>query len=675
MRWNLSLRTFYFATWWALVGLTLLLALVSQACAPPILGLAFLFCLPSLVPRWSKLSFRMVVTALGIFGAVCAAMGIFSFHSSQDIAGLVQYGLVGLLPILLWRKSRPNGNWMALLLVFLISLVSLILGEEAIEFLLFILFALAVVFNLNAAHLYQHVGAFESAQTQIPRSYLPSFCYSVAMGMLLAMGIFLLFPRSVRWVSPFGLRSRDKTTNYTGTIALDGSSVRESTDIALRIEAMDSAWLARRGPTLYLRGNSLDTFDGVHWINSKRPVNRFQNTRPLHYTEDVEPEVHFVKIYRESGAGEWVLYPGVLREVVGPPDFVSSLRYDENQNLARFGAQSERYWYEVGIAIPRQADLDLPLSRYRQLGDPQSRYLTLGDGIAEKPYFKKWTREVGVDPRHATLQQALFALNIEFHQRYKATYQHAMPVKNSFSYFLTRGREGHCEYFATAAALFLRHLGIPSRVVLGYRGGEWNGVAQVLEVREAAAHAWVELYVPGTGWVTYDPTPVEFRVPPAGLWEEAALYLSAARFWFERYIVQYNGNTQRGLANRLVELRVAAAHGSRFSWVWWERLLAGLAGVAAVGALALRARRRRRRSTRRFTVPEYYAIFVKRLKTLGYSRQSGETYAAFHSRLRSAKFDPELIARIDSVLERDLYSPRTAPSPERQSLKRRVRAR
>jgi len=68
-------------------------------------------------------------------------------------------------------------------------------------------------------------------------------------------------------------------------------------------------------------------------------------------------------------------------------------------------------------------------------------------------------------------------------------------------------RTGHCEYFASAMALLARSLSIPARVVAGYRVTERNELGGYDLVRERNAHAWVEAWIPGQGWRTYDPTP------------------------------------------------------------------------------------------------------------------------------------------------------------------------
>jgi transglutaminase-like putative cysteine protease len=73
--------------------------------------------------------------------------------------------------------------------------------------------------------------------------------------------------------------------------------------------------------------------------------------------------------------------------------------------------------------------------------------------------------------------------------------------------FLFDSKSGYCEQFATAATLMLRSLNIPARLATGYATGDYNPVLNEAVVRERDAHAWVEVYFQGFGWVPVDPTP------------------------------------------------------------------------------------------------------------------------------------------------------------------------
>ncbi|HZY64505.1 MAG TPA: transglutaminaseTgpA domain-containing protein [Rubrobacteraceae bacterium] len=70
-----------------------------------------------------------------------------------------------------------------------------------------------------------------------------------------------------------------------------------------------------------------------------------------------------------------------------------------------------------------------------------------------------------------------------------------------------RRERGYCEQFSSSLAVMARSLGIPARVTTGYVSGEYNPFTGLYEVKASDAHAWVEVYFPGYGWSTFDPTP------------------------------------------------------------------------------------------------------------------------------------------------------------------------
>lgn len=108
----------------------------------------------------------------------------------------------------------------------------------------------------------------------------------------------------------------------------------------------------------------------------------------------------------------------------------------------------------------------------------------------------------------------------------------ATPQGEDFvNYFLTKNRKGYCAHFATAATLIFREMGIPARYVEGYAfsfetvlaseqndtkryGNYYQGYSTIgestvmdVEVTDAMAHAWVEIYVDGFGWKVVEVTP------------------------------------------------------------------------------------------------------------------------------------------------------------------------
>jgi len=105
--------------------------------------------------------------------------------------------------------------------------------------------------------------------------------------------------------------------------------------------------------------------------------------------------------------------------------------------------------------------------------------------------------------------------------------------------FLFNRKQGHCEYSATAMALMLRAVDIPSRLVSGFKGGHLSGFSGAFVVEGRHAHAWVEAWVDGQ-WKTYDPTPIERAESVAEIGEEQSLLGNLqgllAGFWEQRIV-------------------------------------------------------------------------------------------------------------------------------------------
>jgi hypothetical protein len=90
--------------------------------------------------------------------------------------------------------------------------------------------------------------------------------------------------------------------------------------------------------------------------------------------------------------------------------------------------------------------------------------------------------------------------------RYHYTTEVGAPGREPLLEFLFHTHKGYCQHFAGAAALILRSAGVPTRVIVGFATGEPIG-HDTYAVRDEDAHAWIEVYFPGVGWVPFNPTP------------------------------------------------------------------------------------------------------------------------------------------------------------------------
>lgn len=119
-----------------------------------------------------------------------------------------------------------------------------------------------------------------------------------------------------------------------------------------------------------------------------------------------------------------------------------------------------------------------------------------------------------------------------------------LPRHSPVDAFVFEERRGHCQLYASALALMLRSIGVPTRVVSGYRGGEWSQADKAYIISRDMAHLWVEAYFLDHGWVTFDPSPqgTEDAMTPLGRAQMAIarLQLRLRMFWYQR-IIGYEG--------------------------------------------------------------------------------------------------------------------------------------
>ena len=94
------------------------------------------------------------------------------------------------------------------------------------------------------------------------------------------------------------------------------------------------------------------------------------------------------------------------------------------------------------------------------------------------------------------------------HTRYSLNIPPLPAGADTVDEFLFGNREGYCEQISTSLAVMLRSIGIPTREVVGYVPGPYNPVTDLYEVRADDAHAWVQVWFPGYGWQSFDPTAV-----------------------------------------------------------------------------------------------------------------------------------------------------------------------
>jgi protein-glutamine gamma-glutamyltransferase len=371
-------------------------------------------------------------------------------------------------------------------------------------------------------------------------------------------GIFFLIPRfTAGYLSALSLRP-SLMTGFSDNVSLNQiGEIKKNSAVAMRVHIAGDPG---RAEDIHWRGIVLTNFDGRRWF--KRPqeqmllvpspggaylmgdpqAQRVDEFAVMSYTILLEP-VATDAIFVAPRAVELRGRFGSEVERPGATPRAGYIQIDATGTLTNPAHNDVRIRYDGVSHVP-----NIPPARLRAASESYPPHL-----------LEEYLQLPPIDPRVKSLADTIIAptknrydaaANIERYLRTRYAYTlniDTPPDKDPLSYFLFEKRAGHCEYFASAMTVMLRAEGIPARFVTGFLPGEYNDVAGDYIVRASDAHAWVEAYFPGYGWITFDPTPPG-DVRPAGLFGRLSLYWDWFQYNWNEWIVSYDFGHQEALA-------------------------------------------------------------------------------------------------------------------------------
>jgi transglutaminase-like putative cysteine protease len=250
-------------------------------------------------------------------------------------------------------------------------------------------------------------------------------------------------------------------------------------------------------PRHYWRSLTYDHYFGRGWSTSDMEIAQYEAGALF-----VESEVPNTRLLRQR-----VQFIGELGGVVYVDgQFVS---VDQNYEVAWrppnevFAVTTEERVYRADSLLPvytveglQAAGTDYPdwlLDRYLQLPEstPERVRILARDLTATQP--TPYDRAVAIE---SYLREFPYTLDVP----------RPTGVPDIADYFLFELKEGYCDYYATAMVVLARAAGLPARLVVGYANGQYDLGNGRYVVTEADAHAWVEIYFPGYGWIEFEPT-------------------------------------------------------------------------------------------------------------------------------------------------------------------------
>ena len=461
----------------------------------------------------------------------------------------------------------------------------------------------------------------------------------------LMAALFMLFPRlpGPLWAIPGNTSSGATGLNDTMSPG-DITNLGLSDEVAFRVEFDGQP---PRANDLYWRGPSLTHFNGRTWsmLQGGRRGERVADT--IEY----RGESTSYRVMLEPDGRNWLFALDMPARWTGD----NSLRMGSDYQLGTFfgGPRPRRLDYRVTSYVDYSAREPLT-EREREMfsalpaeSSPRARALA-STWVDDRTERRR-------DHRARDGLPAVTALSVHA----DAAGARRQPVDE----FLFETREGFCEHYASALTVLLRAAGLPARIVMGYQGGELNGIGGYYIVRQSDAHAWTEVWLADEGWVRVDavaavaPERVALGFDGVGAGEAAAAALrtgwgrQAVFFWdaietrWQAWIIGYGPELQRALLESLGFDNLRRAQRSA--------VLLGLAvttTVALLLGLSLYLSWRRRRRTAIDAAALCFASFVRQLQRHEVqARAPSEGPRAYAERAADAL--PHAAARIRGVVE------------------------
>jgi protein-glutamine gamma-glutamyltransferase len=603
------------------------------------------------------------------------------FFLSRSFLGAIVHLVLFLLVVKLFSLRRTLDHYLLAGLSFGMVLAAAVLTVGSVFLLSFAVFLLVAVATFVLMEM-RHSVAAEQTHAQDPRVASPTrhMAYALlaiapALMLMILAGSFLIFfllPRvSSRYLSAYTPIS-DVSTGFTDRVQLGRiGQIQQSSAVVMHIEIQNDL---QGGYGLKWRGIALSNFDGRVWSNS------FAQTQVRPAGDGSYRLAPLVDPFSASVVASRFIRYRVLMEPLGTNVFFLAERPQSLVgNFRQVSMDASGAVFDL--------DADHPINRYEaesQLAEHDSDELRLAANLAPRG-MDQYLKLPPLDTRIPKLAEEVTAAApsnydkaiaveryLSTHFGYTLELPRSLP-QDPLANFLFERKKGHCEYFASSMAVMLRSLRIPSRIVTGFRGGEFNDLTGQYVVRARDAHSWVEAYFPGSGWISFDPTPAG-SLPMRTGWSRMQLYADAAASFWREWIIDYDASHQRTLGKdaatssrqffdearrwigrqhraMLRSARRAHEHFTNFPVRWLGGFIAFTAVMITllnlrrlIGGLRARSLRAHPERAPRESAALWYDRMVGRMARLGWRKSPSQTPLDFVAAIQEAALQKKVAA-------------------------------
>ena len=465
------------------------------------------------------------------------------------------------LAVKLFSAQRDRDYFYLAAISFGMVLIAAVLTVDSaflFEFCVFLLLATATFISMEmrrsarAAQIRAH--EFSAERKAVSRSLSLTALLLVLATAVGAGALFFMLPRVSGGYLNQLAEGNQFVTGFGNEVQLGRiGEIKQSSAIVMHIRIQNDGQNAPPGLyRLKWRGIGLSRFDGKRWSN---PLERrallperdgvFHLLRNDAQPAQVKlrfrpPQLRYHVLMEPVGLNVFFLAP-VATTIAGRYRVLSldteGSVTSEEQPIGVYDGFSDLALLDVTRLRAANGDIPAQVARqYLQLPKMDARIAQLAARVAS-------ASSSGAGSRY---DQAI-ALEQYLSRNYGYTLQlPSSPSADPVADFLFNRKRGHCEYFASAMAVMLRTLGIPSRLVNGFHNGEFNDLTSSYIVRGSDAHTWVEAYFPPYGWVEFDPTPPD-PLPANHAWSRLLMYVDAMSEFWREWVINYDFTRQLGL--------------------------------------------------------------------------------------------------------------------------------
>ncbi|TNE96285.1 MAG: DUF3488 domain-containing protein [Deltaproteobacteria bacterium] len=455
------------------------------------------------------------------------------FRSFGSLKGLeAGTGLLSILAVIkLFEMKKPRDFFIFVLIIELL-LVGHLLSADSLAVLIYVLVLSVILFYFLS--IFNKKNEFHLDRERI-KITLKVFLYSIPLAAIL----FFAFPR---------LYLGNLFTSNVKEKGLMGFSEKlRPGDMAELATSEEDIFRAKvNGKPLsqfdmYWRGAVLTRTDGFNWVPGYTKSRHFykflEDKEKFSYEVDMDKLENTPLFLLEGSTNVQVMSRGKIERLAG-----------HSYKVAPYNNQKIRYKAKV-------VETD-----FLPLGEKEQKvYLQLPRTISKRvrDLARKMSEGKSFEEKVQSVKDHFYQKDFEYTLA-PGKYEGERPLEE----FLFVRKKGFCEHYSSAAAILFRLMGIHTRVLAGFQGGEFNPIGNYYLIQGRDAHAWVELFDPKKGWIRVDPTswiaPNRIRlgsnaffnglVRPENLTEEEFIaglnnsFLKKLKFTIDMYYYEMNRN-------------------------------------------------------------------------------------------------------------------------------------